>query len=172
MKITYAELKRRLSSERNIANGVEFRLTRGADHRTGRNNTPAPIRDIISTLANVPGAKTVDIAAEFGVSHQTVSDYKNGKNGGHGSFKPDEKAETIEQIKDLALKKLMQSLGLISEEKLTDCDAKTLSGIAANISRVHGALNPVQSAGDQVNLVVYSPQLREESKYKIVDVET
>lgn len=180
MRITYAEMQRRLASERNIANGVEFKSTDKVSpvgQRSGCSNTPQEVRDLAGALALVPGVKQQTIAAELGMSQAAVSQYKTGHIGGrpdHPQSKemPEGKQANLDKIKDKALGRLMSSLGLLTDEKLEDCSPKDLSKIAVDMSRIHQSLSPQQATGDKVNLIVYSPQLRDESKFQVVEVDT
>ena len=65
----------------------------------------------------------------------------------------------------------MGALGLISQEKLDTLEVKDLSKVAKDMASVYGALNDKsQSSGPPINLVVYSPEIKSEAKYKVFDV--
>jgi len=167
MRISEEEARRRLSSARNIT----FIPSRPNVNKGPW--VPEQVRDVIGTLALLPGASANEIGREFGVVHQTVSNYKTGHIGGlpANSERSAKVAERIESIKDTALSKLMQSLGLIDEGKMSDLDAVKLSQISTNMSRVvnNMILSPA-ATGAQVNITIYAPEAKKEASYKTIDV--
>jgi len=77
---------------------------------------------------------------------------------------------TTEKIRDLALNKLMASLGIVNDETLSQCGAKDASTVARNLAGVVEKLSPKDVMGSNVTLVVYAPQLRNEKHYDTIEV--
>ena len=188
MQITKEEALRRLNSTNNLANSlpstpppvpqVEYRTTSKVG-KSRQQNIPEEVRDTIGFLAakatseNKKSGQHQVIADIFGVSRQTVQCAASGKVGGRpANFERKAKVIDREQdIKDTALTKLMMTLGLISEEKLEDLDAKGLAQVGSHLAKVSQALTPqVGSNAASVRLVVYAPQMRDEGKYNVIDV--
>jgi hypothetical protein len=76
----------------------------------------------------------------------------------------------IERVRELALDKLMESLGLLTEEKVKKSTARDISVVAANMSRVVENVTPKQVGGN-VQLVLYAPnRVANESDFAIVEI--
>ena len=174
MRITEKDAQRRVSSENNLAN---LAVTHAVTPRRGSGKRgpalPEFLRDTLSDLANQPDVKQTDISEAFGVSDAEVSFCKTGRIGGlppteERAVKRDDR---LSKIKDTAILKLMSSLNLINDTDLAGCKPKELSAIAVNLSRVVKDHTEQQSTlnGPQVNVVIYSPETRPESKYKVID---
>lgn len=73
-------------------------------------------------------------------------------------------------VKDAAIQKLMLSIGLITEDKLAKMKVKGLASVATSMAKVIGTVAPKQTQAPLVNLVVYSPEIREEKSYKVVEI--
>jgi hypothetical protein len=76
----------------------------------------------------------------------------------------------LNTARDKALDLLMRSLGLITDEKLENCNATTLSKIAADMSRV------IEKTGDKninvdmsTKVLVYKPRQVSEDEYEIIE---
>lgn len=182
----------RLNSPDNLANRFSCRL-RGYDGNEGgatSQETPVPSRIHEVTLKragkdrpNLPefcrtiiavearsGRNQSAIAAEFNTTQGNVS---NIKRASPPSGKLDEKAaeRALGEIRDRALERLMASLGLMSDEKLSKCDAKDLSTIAANMGKVVEKTFPKQDSNDaRININLFVPELRNEKQFKTVEV--
>lgn len=118
------------------------------------------------------GGNGVEIAAAFGVSRMAVSNAARGRSGPNPPN--EERRRKLEErqldIKDTALIKLMSSLNLLTEEKMEDLTAKDLSQVASNMSKVVHSIQAGEAAGSPVNIVIYSPEIRKEESFKVIDV--
>lgn len=155
-----------------IRQAIEHKsIERGRGHKLA---TPEFLRDIMGGLASIPGAGTQrQIAEEFGVCHQAVSQYKSGEVGGvQASQARSEKVkERLDTIKDTALTKLMSALDLCGDEKLADLSAKELGRFANDMAKVVTSVSPqAGNDGPTVQVTIYAPQAKTEGKYKVVDV--
>ncbi len=168
MLIDTEELKRRVGSDRNILNNLarDTSVHRPAHPSVKRARIPTPLKVVAGVLARQEG--NVTAAREFGISTSTVSRAKLGSDRSVA----DAVDEASSRIRDLALDKVMASLGIIDEEKLENCGAKDASIIAKNLAFVAERMSPQTKSGTTVQLVVYAPQQREERQYNTIDVRT
>ena len=130
----------------------------------GRHRPPLPdeVRDTIAILAHGNEGQK-EIAKEFGVSQAEVSCLKTGR------ARSNVRA-SIERVQEKAIERLMESLGLLTNEKIEKCNAVNISAIASNLAKVVNQTSPGNLDGSGVNLVVYAPQVRDEKYYKSVEV--
>ena len=107
-----------------------------------------------------------EIAERYGISRQGVAEI----NAGHGAV--DKKAfdNAVEQARERALDKLMLSLGLITEEKVANASVRDLSYLAANMARIVEKTIPDSSRGGNINLVIYTPEIRKEASFDTVEI--
>ncbi len=134
---------------------------------------PSFLRATMGALAQT--LPTTKIADAFGVSQQAVSAYKHGKTSPSGPPNPElvEKVrDKTEEIHDRALDKLMDTLGLITTEKLTNCEVKDLVRVATGLSQVaaNTSKRTESGSGSAVSVVFYAPVQRQEDRYKTLDV--
>jgi hypothetical protein len=176
---------RRLESSENLANRLvrnnshlEIKpINHGGGRAEGIKNLTENERAIIGASARAFGIRAT--ANAFGVSESHTNSLAHGKvyrEGGRESSKNHaalaEKIEDrLDEVKDVALTKLMLSLGLLDEDKMDKATAKDLSGIAANLSKVvQNSSGNGNNKGTQVNLVVYAPESKVISDYQVVEV--
>jgi predicted transcriptional regulator len=140
------------------------------------NGISHPIPDFIKVLAGSLSRTKLDtqsnIAKEFGISQAEVSHIKRG-NPNAVSPKVESQIESkLLEVKDSAVDRLMKSLGCITDEKLeSEKDVGKLSSVAANLSRVIDRSQSGTHAG-VVQLNIYAPQIKEESRFKTLEVTT
>ena len=183
MQLTAEEARRRLDSSKNLVNSlpangtsVHAKPTENCttvvplqQGRSGRPKIPDFLKVKVGTLAHTESQK--GLSKEFGVSEAVISKTKTGKVGGQNI--QDRISENLGFARDLALERLMSTLGLIDETKLMDQDAKGLASVASSLSKVVKDTAPVETAGAReagVQVLIYAPQQREEKKFEVVDV--
>jgi len=122
---------------------------------------------------------TKDVAELTGVSQDAVRDLRNGKKGSSGydaNLNEAINKATLakkQTIQDIAMEKLLKTLGFISEDKLEKGSAKDLSSVAANLSKVHSNLEPKVATSDgspRVQVILFQPKPLSESHFEVVDV--
>jgi len=171
MHITREEAEKRLSSPENLARRfgnpdeppvkhIPIKL-RGKD----RVNLSWEDRTEIAIRARL-GENQSKLAQEFNITQGNVSHIETGRTQGVDDSKVN---QALEVARDKAVDKLMAALGLITEDKLSSSSARELSVIAANMSRVVEKTLPKDSGGN-INLVIYSPELRTERGFRKVEV--
>lgn len=107
------------------------------------------------------------LAQEFGITQANVSSIERGKTKG---IDEEHANKVISQVKDRALDRLMCSLGLLDDDKLSSCSAKDLSIIASNMGRVVDKISPKEERPDNINFIIYAPELKQEKSFQTVEV--
>lgn len=138
-------------------------------HRPGRapespNFTPEEKVSIATRTGLGEGFSSV--ARDLGTTASVVRNIDNG----HTKVDRKKVNGNIEQIQDIALLKLLASMNYIDDEKLKKANAKDLSGIAANMSKVLGNTREKEEDGTKVHLHLYAPELRSEASFKVIEV--
>lgn len=113
------------------------------------------------------GESQTALAKEFNVSQPAISYIERGDAKGVDEAQVEKQLSTV---RDKALDRLMSSLGLLTDDKLSGCAAPELSSIAANMSRIIEKTIPKINEGTSINLVIYSPELRKESGFKTLEI--
>ena len=172
----------RLDSEKNLANRFgkkevkileeekpQVILTEKVIPLPGKNriNLTKDERTEIAILSRAGTDTNRELARAFNIEEQTVSLIKNAKTKGINEEKVE---ETINIAKDRALDRLMASLNLLTNDKLSGCNAKDLSVIASNMGRVVEKIQTRTEAPDNINFIIYSPELKQERAYETVEI--
>jgi len=131
-----------------------------------RGNLSRDERNVIAIRART-GETQSSLAREFGITQANVGVIERGKAKGIDEAKVE---QVINQVKDRALDRLMASLGLLDDDKLSGCSAKDLSIIASNMGRVVEKVTPKTEAPDNINFIIYSPELKQEKAYDVVEI--
>lgn len=144
---------------------VEITEIRTAGNRTFSPNLSPEIKVEIAARARL-GENQTALGKEFGVIQPTVSRMVTGRTS------VDEKAveERINQVQDVAMVKLLSSLGFMDDEKMKKAGVKDLSTIAANMSKIVSNTRVQKDEGNQVHLHLYAPELRTEKSFNVVEV--
>lgn len=173
MYISEDSARARLESENNLANRFGNRnappqVQEEALKQPGkdRSNLTVEERTEIATRARL-GENQEELGKEFGVTQENVSQIKNGKVKG---VDEDKVNAEIAKVRDKALDRLMTSLGLITDDKLSGCNARDLSTIAANMGRVVEKTMPKVESNDRVNIIIYSPEIKDERTFKTLEI--
>ncbi len=129
-------------------------------------------RELAGTLANILPARHV--AETLGMSDYAVHQAKNGRVNQYGDV--DEELQkkldkNLGRARDKALDVLLESLDLMDTGKLEKEDAKSLSTIAANVSRVvEKTLPKERDSASRAQLIVYAPTQVNENRFEIVEL--
>lgn len=183
MKVTPQDALRRLNSESNLARlavpSQKEVIQNNVKHvdlvpnRSGSHNLSEATRDAIENLAAIGGHGSQRKLAEvFNISESVVSTAKTGRVGGKpaNEERAEKRDDRILAVKDIALRKLMESLNLCTEDKLLDMKAKDLGHFAASMSKVVSNFTQSEPTQNNVNVVIYAPEMRDEVKYKTVEI--
>ncbi|MFZ2196994.1 MAG: hypothetical protein WAV13_04625, partial [Thermodesulfovibrionales bacterium] len=111
--------------------------------------------------------KVSEVSEALDLSPKVVESSRNSKNLEVRSAVE----HTTERIRDMALEKLMASLGVIDGASLVGLSAKDASIVSKNLAGVVGQLSPREQNGlGQVSLVLYAPKQRNEDHYNVIDI--
>ena len=154
--ITESELEVRLNHVNNAAKG----RTKGA------NGIPDSLRSIIGFQAHFETAKKV--ASDFGVAPITAHLAKESRGN---SESREAIQERLGSVRDIALDKMLRSLGVITEEKIDKLSVRGALNVAKGMAEiVNKTVQPAQITNNQV--IIYSPAQRLETDYdQVIEVE-
>ena len=171
MLIELAQIEQRVNSPDNILNRLEIQPLPKGGNPYGRHGRGIEIQTHAAVLAQFKTSAAV--ARETGYSEREVKYLKiaepnqNGKVNQELANRIDEK---MDEVRDKALERTMEALGLLDEEKMEKCNAKDLSVVAANMSKVASNTGHQGNIGAQLNVIVYAPRQKELKEFDFVDV--
>ena len=190
MFLTDDQARARLNSERNLAR-ASFLPQNTKNDTTSREPELVPPEEPHITEKVIPlsGKNRINLTKEertniaidtrLGVNTQTevarannlalltVNNIHSGKTKG---IDEERVKEITNHARDLALERLMASLGLLSDDKLSGCSAKDLSIIASNMGRVVEKIQEKAETPDNINFIIYSPELKQERSFDTIEV--
>jgi len=154
--------------------------------RSGSGRTPGAFNRTIEdriAIGELGHAVGYTEAAELaGASVSQVHSYAHGFNSS-GHRNPDSElgiavrdgdvSNSIEAVKERAIAKILECMEVISKEKLDTASPLAVSQIAMNLSKVSPNLEnkmPGINTTNQATVVIYSPPVSEESRYKTIKV--
>jgi len=114
-----------------------------------------------------------NVARVLGASVPTIAKWKTGKTTHGGQVRPelvDKTKQQLGKIRDVAMEKLLITLGLIDDDKLETLGAKDLSIVASNVSKVvERALPKDEASMNRTQIIMYSPQQMNIAEYNVVE---
>jgi hypothetical protein len=181
MFLTNEQANARLNSEKNLALRFAKDPDVQADVQTGNTITekviPLSGKNRINltkdertniAIATRTGAKTqTEVARASNLQLLTVNNIHSGKTKGIDEARV---KEVTDSVRDQALDRLMASLGLLTDDKLSGCSAKDLSVVASNMGRVFDKIRDKVETPDNINFIIYSPELKQERAYDVIDI--
>jgi hypothetical protein len=183
MKISLEELNRRLTSEKNIVNTLPAKKSEKFSETPGRSPEKSKGNDStnknncgrLPELPNAPKSLRVVAGVCARVDNGVIASNAFGLTPGQVRYaaKDQQTKLTEKQVQETALICLMDTLGLLTADRIADEKPKDISAIAANLSRVHSNLRPredVSSNNVQVN--IYTPKQRRVDEYDVIEVQT
>ena len=172
--ITQDQIKERLESPNNLANrfskvpDIPVPVKRPVGMPPGQKILPTFIKNTIAIMDKT-GTRQKVIGADFGVTQAAVSNIATGRT----NYDHDKVGRQLEVVRDLAMERLLSSLGLLTDDKIAKSNAVDISRIAQSLSntiRVTLPREEKQVATGTIQLTVYAPQLASEKDYKIIEV--
>ena len=195
MFLTNEQANARLNSEKNLALRFARAIQENAKDPEGLTNERAidpesfPTNTITEKVIPLNGKNRINLTKEertniaistrTGVESQTeiaranninlltVHNITSGKTKGIDEARV---KEVTNSVRDLALERLMASLGLLSDDKLSGCSAKDLSVIASNMGRVVDKIRDKVETPDNINFIIYSPELKQERAFDVIEI--
>ena len=114
-----------------------------------------------------------EIARTHGIQVSTVSDIVNNvRRVDNTPRSVDQKVmdAQLDAVREKAIDKLMAGLGQLTEDKISAHNAKDISSICANMAKVVQQTIPQEKTAQPINLIVYTPELRAEKNFDIVEI--
>jgi predicted transcriptional regulator len=175
MLLSEDKVRNRLASPANLA--ARFAKSEPEPNLEVRKNCqkrfiPRSVRNA-AAFAGAVGLDTQQtIADNLGVSQMEVSLLASGKVASDVPVaKIDQVLEkTMSHARDLALSRLLSTLGFIDDEKLERATLKDLSTMAGAMSKVIDKTMPHHEKDSGVTLVVYAPEIKSESAFRVIEV--
>lgn len=149
------------------ARGEIKQETRHGEYVVNPNIDNDILRSTIGILASQTSSQQVQ--KEFGLTKNQVTGAKKSKK----KSIQDRIESGKNKISELAIDRLMETLGLISTDKLINVSAKDLSTISSNLANVvqkSKEADKMQRAGANVTLSIYAPEVTSSDKYRVIDV--
>lgn len=129
---------------------------------------PNEVKTTIAILGRA-GVPQRELAKQFGTTQGEVSFIERGKSKGVDESIVDKRLASVHSS---ALDKLTAAVLGITEDKLANTKAGTLSSIARNLASVVEKTAPRQAidpnAGPQI--IIYAPEIKSEASYKTIEV--
>ena len=129
--------------------------------------------DVTSTAIDKYKTRT-EIAKAHGVAVSTVSDIANNVRRVPNSDRSVDQAAidlALDKVREKAIEKLMSGLNQITEDKISAHNAKDISTVCSNMARVVQQTIPQDKTAQAINLIVYTPEMRKEQNFNVVEVE-
>jgi hypothetical protein len=180
IQLTKEEAAARLSNPRNLVNTIHKRdwerQSNGGDKNTNGRAGKFSLdeKEMIVSLAEELGNK--DTASLVGCNPASIPYWRNGINSKNtGSNAPSthvNKEVAInnqERISEKSVEKVLRAVELIDEEKLVACNATELATIASRLATLS---IKKQQEGGGINIVVYTPQVKSESQFETITIES
>lgn len=197
MKITQEELQRRLNSSSNLVNKIrrpsaaginspsilkheqqdkqqdneQDKINKRGNDENNRNNAGRK-----EDIPNAPPSLRL-VAGILSHAENNSASVARGLNLTPGQVRYADKVieETLteKKVQEIALNRLMDALGLLSLDRIENETPKTVSTIAANLSRIHSNLKPKESGNsNNMNVILYSPKVKNESDFECIEVQS
>lgn len=139
------------------------------------NRSPEERMEIAETAAILGAAEAARI---HGCSQSQAHSYAHGFNTCAQRLPNAEAGESainsIEKVRSRAIEKILMAMDLINEDKLGNQTPQAISQVAANLSKIPANLESKGTddinRGNTVNVVVYSPPVKEERQYKTIKI--
>lgn len=149
-------------------------------HEHGRNegdvNVPQSLRRLIGDAATFEGRPAaLQLAHSFGISNPSVDNYTNPNNSSLSESNKNDILNVLTnrklKISNRAINKLNLAISMIDEDKLKECDARELSGVAKDMAQVAKHMEPEipkEAEKTPVQFLMYAPVVKTENKYQTV----
>lgn len=144
----------------------------------GSLEVPNALRNVIGSESIENGrASALELASNFGIGPSSVSAYTAGATS-TATIDQKPNVNVVQKVKDKisrrARGKLMDALRYITDDKLRDAKARDLAGIAKDMSGIVKNMEedkgPLGNGEGGPTFIFYSPRLRSEESYKVIDV--
>lgn len=140
------------------------------DRGNGCEEIPLETKVAIATLAQTMPRR--EVADMFDVCERTVSNYKAGEinRGKKDAALSSALEKSLDRIQDLAIERMVASIGFMTDDKMENSKAIELSAIAANMSKVIERTLPKEKQGPTIQVHVYAPRPSAERHFETIEV--
>ena len=157
MIVEESEALARVNSAENLTKKL-YEIRQLYPNHNGKKNIPPMVRDLIGVNATL---STQNAAAKaFGVSQPLAGYFERGEHKGSTV------ADKVKSVHESALEAMISCIAGVKDKVPDVKKATDLSMIAANMSRVVEKTTPKEKATTNVQVVVYSPRIHNESEYE------
>jgi hypothetical protein len=190
MQISQEELQRRLNSGKNLVNKLarvsvpqqnpesQSRAQQNEGHTTENRGNDENNRNNCGRKEDIPNApESLRLVAGLlskaeGNAARVARNLEINSGQARYAEKKVNKLTEI-QVQELALTRLMDTLGILTVDKIEDEKPKDIASIGANLSRIYSNLKPKDAgAGAGVNITIYSPSLKKLDEFETIEVRT
>jgi hypothetical protein len=194
MFIDHEELRRRLQTNSNLINALDqknnassienqvdgdnWTIRRsGPGRHIGDRNRSVEERSAIGVLGHMIGIP--ETSRISGASNSQVHSHMNGYNTCANRNYDEELNQNVKRdigkVRDTAINRMLSTMGFLDDNKLEKvAKATDLASIAASLGKVAQLglpkESPATNVDNRVQIVVYGPQTKDESKYDSIDV--
>jgi len=162
MFIDEKELLRRINSTKNLVNTVKEKPAETVvvkkPLREQSQQAPEGLKIIAASLI-AQGEKPADVQQAFNLSAAQVNAEKSNP----------AVARTLDRVRELALDKMLLSLGLMTQDKFDNASLRDLSHVAADLSRVIERTTK-EDGSSKVQFILHVPETKSIAGYKVIDV--
>lgn len=114
-----------------------------------------------------------EVARRYSVQPSTVSDIVNNARRVPDKPRSVDQARieaALDSVREKATNRLHESLDQLTTDKISAHNAKDISAICANMAKVVQQTLPQEKGTQNINLIVYTPELRQEKNFDSVEV--
>lgn len=122
-------------------------------------------RNEIAFRARVGEGQKV-LAAEFGVSQSAIGEIEQGRTKVNENLVQ----SRIDEVQDVAMQRLLQSLGFITPEKMEKAKISDIANVASSMSKIVSNIRGKDSDAPKVIVQIYAPELKSESSFRTIEV--
>lgn len=147
--------------------------------RKGRGSVkqvPTALRKLIAE-ESINGAPAKELSDVFGISPSSISAYKNGATSTASYNQPDtELSKHVNDVRsdigDKARARLLSAIEAITPEKIEAAKLRDIASVAKDMSAVIKNMEPEgEERAKTNNFIFFSPNQKEETAYKVIDVQ-
>jgi hypothetical protein len=156
---------------------VLHRPLHNGGRRSGSKNIPIELQTLIGTVAKFDTVK--ETAEAFGISVHHAQELKHGMTSYYTTAEKAGKDEELVKridanvmgIRDQALVKTLEFIGLLDKNKVKDEKPTDIARIARDMATIAEKVGPKDAGVNIGKVVFYGPSVRSLDKFEVIDVE-
>jgi hypothetical protein len=139
-----------------------------------KENTPESVRNVIAE-ERINGTPSKELARLFNVGDQIPYAYSK---GAHSQSSYHDRNTSVakhiksvqERISSRAAKRINFAFDALTPEKIAEEDARSIAGIAKDMSAIIKNMTPEVKVDNNVQFVVFAPRMKDEQDYQVIEV--